>query len=63
VQFAGERATVTLRAVPSAALAGWLVDLRANARLLPAEVHLAKPVGADAADRWDGSVVLNLPQR
>lgn len=62
VQFAGERATVTLRGVPSAALAGWLVDLRANARVLPAEVRLAKSAGVDA-DRWDGSVVLNLPQR
>ena len=63
VQFAGERATVNLRAVPSAALAGWLVDVRANARLLPAEVRLVRSAGADAVDRWDGSVVLNLPQR
>jgi general secretion pathway protein M len=63
--IAGERATVTLKNVPAAALAQWLAQARANARALPAEARLvrsAAPPGASGAT-WDGSLVLNLPPR
>lgn len=72
LQFAGERATVNLKGVTGAALANWLVEVRAGARLLPAEVRLTRAnvpaLGAPAAsvaatDLWDGSVVLNLLPR
>jgi len=62
---AGERATVTLKNVPAAALAQWLTQARANARALPGEARLvrsAAPPGAAGA-AWDGSLVLNLPPR
>ncbi len=63
LQLAGDRATVTLKAVPAATLASWLVDLRANARLLPAEARLTRPAAPGAPDLWDASLVLNLPAR
>lgn len=61
-QVAGERATVNLKRVSSSALANWLVDVRANARLLPAEVRLLRSA-APAPEFWDGSLVLNFPPR
>ncbi len=63
VQLAGDRATVTLKAVPAHALANWLVDLRANARLLPSEARLTRPAAPSAPDFWDATLVLNLPAR
>lgn len=60
----GERATVTLRNVPAAALAQWLTQARVNARALPSEARLvraAAPAGGGAT--WDGTLVLNLPAR
>jgi general secretion pathway protein M len=63
LQVAGDRATLTLKGVNANALASWLVDLRANARLLPAEVRLTRPAAASAPDVWDASLVLNLPAR
>ncbi len=62
VQVAGERATVNVKGVSSGALANWLVDVRANARLLPAEVRLLRS-GAPTPELWDGSLVLNFPAR
>ena len=65
LNVAGERATVTLKNVPAAALAQWLAQARVNARALPAEARLlrgAAPAGAGGAT-WDGTLVLNLPPR
>lgn len=66
----GNRATVTLKGVSPDALAQWLQQARINARATPTEVRLIKSAGpsapaADAANlvRWDGSVVLTLPER
>jgi general secretion pathway protein M len=42
LSVAGERATVTLKAVSGDALAQWLVMLRNNARLVPHEVRLTR---------------------
>lgn len=42
LSVAGERATVTLKAVSGDALAQWLVMLRNNARLVPNEVRLVR---------------------
>jgi general secretion pathway protein M len=67
------RASITLRAVSGDALAQWLAQVRANARLVPSELRLKKsiaPSGAApgstptlTATTWDGSIVLNLPAR
>lgn len=65
----GERATVTLRGADADALARWLSQVRANARLLPAEARLTRgparttPAGAPAPATWDGTLVLSLPAR
>ena len=71
----GNRATVTLKAASPDALAQWLLQARINARAVPTEVRLVKtaspspqPGAAPAAvavnpGRWDGTVVLNLPER
>jgi general secretion pathway protein M len=65
------RASVTLKAVSGDALAQWLAQVRANARLVPSELRLQKTAAvpatattaAPAAATWDGTVVLNLPNR
>jgi general secretion pathway protein M len=58
------RASITLRAVSGDALAAWLAQVRANARLVPSELRLKKAAGATpASTNWDGSIVLNLPAR
>jgi general secretion pathway protein M len=66
----GNRATVTLKGASPDALAQWLQQARINARATPTEVRLIKSAGpsapaADAANqvRWEGSVVLTLPER
>lgn len=57
---AGERATVTLKAVPADALAQWLAQARVNARVLPSEARLAR---GTAPGTWDGTIALALPPR
>lgn len=55
----GDRATLTLKAASSDALAQFLSQARANARVLPVESRLVKqPVELPL---WDGSLVLVLP--
>lgn len=55
----GDRATLTLKAASSDALAQFLSQARANARVLPVESRLVKqPVEPPL---WDGSLVLVLP--
>ena len=73
LSVAGERVTVTLRAVPAETLAQWLVQARLVARARPTEARLvrsaAAPAGAGANPAalglaaWDGSLVLGLPAR
>jgi general secretion pathway protein M len=57
------RATVSVKAASGDALAQWLAQVRANARLVPAELRLQRSSTGSAASAWDGSVVLNLPAR
>ncbi|MBS7806181.1 type II secretion system protein M [Variovorax sp. PCZ-1] len=58
------RASITLRGVSGDALAAWLAQVRANARLVPSELRLKKAAGATpAVTLWDGSIVLSLPTR
>lgn len=71
----GNRATVTLKGASPDALAQWLLQARINARAVATEVRLVKapaasptPGGSPAASaanpvRWDGTVVLTLPER
>jgi general secretion pathway protein M len=54
-----DRATVTLKAVPAAALAQWLATARQNAHAAPMEAHLVR----NPAGSWDGTLVLNLGGR
>jgi general secretion pathway protein M len=62
----GDRAQITLKAAPAAALARWLAQVRSNTHAVPAEMKLARSASASAAGaadavRWDGSLVLDLP--
>jgi general secretion pathway protein M len=67
------RASVTLKAVSGDALAQWLAQVRANARLVPSELRLQKTAASVATNAatptsavvttWDGAVVLSLPNR
>ena len=69
--LAGERVSVTLKAVPAETLAEWLNQARINARAVPAEARLVRgptpaspassPGAAPAAATWDGTLVLSLP--
>lgn len=70
----GERAMLTLKGVPANALAAWLGQVRQNLKVNTLEMKLtaaAPPATASAASakpgpagdpRWDGSLVLGLPQ-
>jgi general secretion pathway protein M len=55
----GDRATVTVAAVPPDVLAQWLAQARVAARVVPAEARLSRNAGG----LWDGTVVLALPPR
>ena len=59
----GDRATLTLKAAPAAALAQWLQQARANARAVPTQARLTRPAGSPpgSAAVWDGSITLALP--
>lgn len=58
---AGERVTLTLKAVPADALAQWLVQARLNAHAVPAEARLVRgAAAASAAASWNGTLVLTL---
>jgi general secretion pathway protein M len=54
----GDRATVTLRGTPPAALAQWLAQVRINARLLPLEAQITRD---PSSGHWSGTVVLSGP--
>lgn len=60
VAVAGERATVTLKAVAPEVLISWLTQVRVDARALPIETKLTRNTSATTAV-WDGVVVLALP--
>ena len=59
---AGDRVTVTLKAVPAGSLAQWLTQARSAAHALPLEAKLTRS-GDPAAARWDGTLVLALPTK
>ncbi len=68
MQVTGNRVTVTLQGASADGLAQWLLQARINARALPTEVKLLKSTAPAANDavgliRWNGTVVLNLPER
>lgn len=62
LNWIGERAQVTLRAAPAAALARWLAQVRSNTHAIAAELKLVRS-SASTPDtlRWDGSLALDLP--
>ncbi len=62
LNWIGDRAQITLRAAPAAALARWLAQVRGNTHAVPAEMKLARSSAATADTmRWDGSLSLDLP--
>ena len=63
LSITGDRATLTLKAAPAAALAQWLQQARANARAVPTPARLTRPAGSPpgSAAVWDGSITLALP--
>lgn len=64
LQVAGERATVTLKAVSAESLAQWLAQTRVNAHALPTEAKLTRTPATGAPQApvtWDGSIVMRLP--
>lgn len=65
LSVAGDRATLSLRGVPAAALAQWLAQARVNARAVPTEARLQRSAAPAAGDTaaWDGTLVLSLPAR
>ena len=65
LNIVGDRATVTLKSVPAAALGTWLAQARANARAIPGEARLVRSATTAGASgvSWDGTLVLKLPAR
>ncbi len=59
LSVSGDRATVSVAAVPADVLAQWLAQARVAARVVPTEAKLSR----NAAGLWDGTVVLALPPR
>ncbi len=62
----GERANVTLQAVPADAFARWMAQARLNARSVPLEARLARSVSAKDNTQgaaWNGVLVMSLPAR
>ena len=59
LDVAGERVTVTLRALPADALTQWLALARTGSRVQPLEARLLRAEGVVPA--WDGTLVLSLP--
>lgn len=67
MQWLGNRAQVTLTAAPAPALARWLAQVRDNTHAAASEMKLSRAAAADkpaadAATRWSGSLVLDLPE-
>lgn len=60
LQAAGDRATITLKAVPADALAQWLAQARSQARAVPVQTRLVRS-GQSLPALWDGQLVLALP--
>ena len=62
LNWLGDRAQVTLKAAPAAALARWLAQVRGNTHAVAAEVKLVRSSAATPETmRWDGTVALDLP--
>jgi len=60
LQVAGDRATLTLKAVPAETLAQWLGQARSQARTVPVQARLVRS-GQSLPALWDGQLVLALP--
>lgn len=67
MQWLGNRAQVTLTAAPAPALARWLAQVRDNTHASASEMKLSRVAAdkpaADAATRWSGSLMLDLPDQ
>ena len=59
VSLAGTQATITVKAVPAAALAEWMTQARTAARAVPVKASLSRSNAAPGT--WDGTLVLSLP--
>lgn len=67
LSLSAQQANATLRALPADTLAAWLTAAREQAHAVPSEAKLTREAsaggagGAEAADRWSGTVVMRLP--
>lgn len=59
LSLVGSQATLTLKAVPAAALADWLSQARLTARAVPIQAALRRSIAEPST--WDGTLVLSLP--
>lgn len=59
LQVSGAQLTLTLKQIPAAVLADWLIQSRAQSRMQASEVRLTRNPTAAAA--WDGTLVFGLP--
>lgn len=57
LQPTGDTASLTLTGVRADALAAWIAQARADAKVLPGEARLTR----NAQGLWDGTLVLTLP--
>ncbi len=67
VSVVGDRATITLKRAPAAALGQWLAQVRSTARAVPIQAKLVQSTTANGKNdgnipaHWEGSLVLSLP--
>jgi general secretion pathway protein M len=60
LQVSGAQLTLTLRQIPAAVLADWLIQVRNQARMQATEFRLTRNAAASEA-AWDGTLVYSLP--
>jgi general secretion pathway protein M len=60
LQMAGAQLTLTLKQVPAAVLADWLIQSRNTTQMQPTEIRLTRNA-AMTAPAWDGTLVYSLP--
>ena len=62
ISVQGEKAAITLQAIPADVFAQWLEQVRLNAHSTPTEAHLTR-VSTAAGIAWSGALVMRLPPK
>lgn len=61
LNWLGDRAQITLKNTPAPALSRWLAQVRSNTHAIPAEMKLQRGQGESQGQRWNGTLMLDLP--